>query len=283
MRSIVPTPFQTNGCAPILVRMIPQVKFHLCTPAEIAERIFSFKEEFKYGADKKYSSVYLPLSPEMVKNIINNETLTSTLKRELAVMVKKVSPFEKELIKFKRGLEKEWSTVNDTFFTMLQKECGFNWKYKVFKVGVVYGMTSHYGYKNNAYVSFYPFKEDEFFYPTFAVAEEIFHLAYWNFFEEVYGIKVDDLFDDLYKSHTNSEQFNFWQISELLPEYYLKLPVFAKFKWNLFDRETGYPWIKKMKVLTDPLWENRISFRDFVTKLHLKCGCLPHINFAFGK
>ncbi|MBI4980213.1 hypothetical protein HZC30_01490 [Candidatus Woesearchaeota archaeon] len=102
---------------------------------------------------------------------------------------------------------------------------------------------------------------------------EIFHLAYWDFFEETYGIKVDDLFDELYKSHTNSEQFNFWQISELLPEYYLKLPVFAKFKWNLFDRETGYPWMKKMKVIADPLWKRKPSFSTFIVSLHEKCGC----------
>lgn len=244
--------------------MIPQVKFHLCTPAEIAERIFSFKEELKSGADKKYFSIRIPLSSEIVQKVTTSKMLTPELKQELADFAKKAGPSKIELIRFKKELEKEWFKVNDTFFTTLQKECGFKWQYKVFKVGIVYGLASHYGFKNKAYVSFYQFKENEFFYPAFAVAEEIFHLAYWKFFEEKYGIKVDDP----YKIHFKNEQFSIWQISELLPEFYLKLPPFAKFKWTLFEREAGYPWIKKMREFANPLWKKAINFEDFVTKLH---------------
>lgn len=251
--------------------MIPRVEFYLCDLDEVAERIFSFRKEVIYGADKIFSSIHLNLTPPLISKISTETTLSHSTKQELIEVLKKQYPPQEELQFFKENLEKEWEKVNDLFFNELKKECGFQWKHKIFRVGILANLCGHYGEKNIVYVAYAPFKKNEFFYPAFVVAEEIFHLGYWDKWEQIFKIKVNDP-DDI---HCKGESFSVWHISELLPEYYLKSPAFQFFNWHKFDRVRGYPWILKIKQLADPLWRANLNFNNFILSLHRTCGCFP--------
>ncbi|MEW6408320.1 MAG: hypothetical protein AB1465_06565 [Patescibacteria group bacterium] len=251
--------------------MTPNVKFYICSLEEVAERIFSFKEEFRQKVNKNYSSIFITLTDFIKEELKTKKRMTPALKKKIVNILKKEYPTQKNLQKFKENLEKEWSKVNDLFFNSIGDKCSFKWPYKTFKIGILYGVCGHYGNKHKIYVPYADFRENEFFYPAFVIGEELFHIGYWDYFEKEFKIKIDDP----YEVHLKNEKFSIWQISELLPEYYLKSPPFRKFHWHKFNRISGYPWLEKIKKISDPLWKKNITFSAFVTRLHRKCKCYP--------
>lgn len=251
--------------------MTPKIEFYICNLEEVAERIFSFKEEFKQKVDKSHSSIFITLPTSIKMELKTKKKPSSTLKKKVVSILKKEYPSQKNLQEFKESLEKEWLKVNNIFFNEIEKRCDFKWPRRTFKVGILFGVCGHYGYKNHIYVPYAKFKKNEFFYPAFVIGEELFHLGYWDFFENLFKIKIDDP----YNIHFKDEKFSIWHISESLPEYYLKSPLFKKFNWHKFNRVSGYPWLPKIEEIINPIWKKKLTFQEFVIKTHRKCGCLP--------
>ena len=250
--------------------MMPEVTFYICDLKEVIERIFSFKKEFTQKVDKSHSSILIKLPSSFKKIIKTQKEFSLTFKKKLIHVLKKEYPSEEKLQIFKKNLEKEWFKVHDLFFKYFKKKCGFRWPYKKFEVGILFGVCGHYE-ENKIFVPYADFKENVFFYPSFVVGEELFHIGYWDFFERFFRIKLNDP----YNFHIKDEKFSIWHISELLPEYYLKTKPFTKFGWHKFNRVSGYPWLTKIKKIADPLWKKNLSFKDFFIELHKKCGCYP--------
>jgi len=110
---------------------------------------------------------------------------------------------------------------------------------------------------------------------TEIVAEEIMHIYYWNFIEKELKWKIKDPWE------VKGRKWRAWHIAELVPEYVLIEDKELKEYWlDKIDRSIGYPWIPELRKISDPIWNNKKSIKDFLIKLHRKCGCIPKMQNA---
>lgn len=249
--------------------MKSKVIFKIANEKEIMKFILDLsKEEIK---NKKF--LRLPLKKE-IKNKILSKSLNKKDKEKLEEDIKEfVSKDAEKMIFLLAKIEKHWNNnISNTFF----KEMENIMKEKINKKFICYITNIFPGTYFDNYLVTLPYyehyggkKEREM--ESFILAEEILHLIYYDLWKKIFNKKwnLKKIIDELW--HINNRKI--WKIGEIIPEYLLvQNPKFKIYGWDKIDRVKAYPWIKKFRKISDPLWENKKNFRDFIIRIHEVLG-----------
>ncbi|PIN92711.1 hypothetical protein COU61_01300 [Candidatus Pacearchaeota archaeon CG10_big_fil_rev_8_21_14_0_10_35_13] len=253
--------------------MIPEINFQVPTPEKVAEFVYSLKEslgETVEDAEENYENqeacIFIPLSKELVRRIIMSKELTDELREEISEIIRPLLNKEKEeLDKTLIKIKELWAKINKSYWKEIEKYFPglIEESYDAYLTNIVCGA---YFDGNEVTIPKYKSVNESLF--VYVMAEELLHLAYWKFWEELCGKRKEE-----FMWNSGIEGWNSWNISEAIPEYLLiNNPTFKKYGWDKFKRTNSYPWLDKIRPLLDPLWKNKKSFKEFVIKSHKVLG-----------
>ncbi len=231
---------------------MPKLYFNIANHKKSAKIIFDFKEsveeEIKRGKPFTSWSPFLLKIPEEIFNlIISKKYLAGNLKNELIKLVRKKRT---NLKPKKHFLEAKWDKIDNVFWKRVSEITGFQWKHRKYSCFVNDVTVGHYLVPNEIRIS------EHNVYP---IAEELFHLHYWDIFKEVFNSKEKYPF-------TNEKS---WLLSEIIVEYVLlEDPILSKF-WKV---KRNYDFIEKNRRILNPIWKNRKDFPSFLKKAHKAKG-----------
>lgn len=201
--------------------------------------------------DKKQNyrdNIFIELPRELIDKIVNGRL--ETVKKEIIKNIKEAHNILK-LEEVKNEIKKTWQPLNDLFFNNLKKITGFDFpfdKVMVYISEIVRGM---YSLENNVFIN--PMKNMT----SYVMAEEIFHLHYWDIFRKtIKDVKVP--------WRLSKEA---WEISEVVPEFVLTNDKFRSFKWGK-NLHRNYYFINEWKEKLLPIWKNKKNFKEFMIKIH---------------
>lgn len=255
-----------------------KLKFKVHTKEKLAEFIYDLRNSFpKENLSERNNNpcVYMNFSKGLIKEMLNSKKLTPGLKNKIVKEIK-ISKEDKEIIKkFNRELENYWyQKINNRFFNEMNKMFGKKYIQKEYICYPTNKITGSYFGKNEI-TSVINNKNknnklNEIEFACAVIAEEILHLIYWELWEKIYKIKIENI-DETF--NIQGPKWSCWHIAEIIPEYILvNNPKFEEFNWNKDNRTSGYTWIPKLKKILDPLWEESKDIRDFIIDTHKKVG-----------
>ncbi len=187
--------------------------------------------------------IFLDLSKNILKDILNPKTNFNNIKKKLIEEVKKKHNIEK-LREFKKDIEDYWTLLNDLFFNNLKITMGFDFKYKKYIVYITEIIRGSYGDKNIVYTNPLGIKTS-----AYITSEEILHLYYWD----IYGDTIKNI------KHPWKENNQVWEISEVIPEFIFTDDLFKSFGWGK-DLNRNYSFIESWKEKLQPLWDDKKDF-----------------------
>lgn len=222
-----------------------EVKFKVPSHEEIAVTIFYLVKDRK---ENYRNNIFIELPKELIDKTIDSEL--DAVIGEIIESIKEKHNIPK-LETIKKEIEEIWNPLNDLFFGNLKKITGFKFPFDeviVYITDVVRGM---YTPENKVFIN--PMKNMA----SYVMAEELFHLHYWNIFRKV--IKDVEI-----PWKINKEV---WEISETIPEFILTDDKFNPFGWGK-DLHRNYPFIKRWKDKLLPIWKSKKDFQGFMIKIH---------------
>ena len=237
------------------------VRFKIACKKEDAKFIFELKDSLKedISDNVSFSCIHIALPPDLIKELVKRKRFTEKIK--LKIIEELPSNDTKVLKKYLKRIRDRWKRVEGDFFKEIQKIFGF--RRRRFICYITKNVCGMYLNKNKIVLPYYKLKENEIIY---VIAEELLHIYYWDYMKKL-KYKIKDPWE------IKGKKWNCWHISEIIPEYLLvNNPTFFKYGWNKIKRERGYPWIPAIKNISDPIWKKSESFREFIIKLHEKCG-----------
>jgi hypothetical protein len=168
---------------------------------------------------------------------------------------------EYKLIKRKKLIEKNWSKINNIFFSEIERITENKWKYKNYKCHICAVCAGEYTIYKNSISVFAFFNKADY---LAVVAEELLHLHFWEIIKKL-KIKMR------YKDWKNFKENFYWQLSECIP---CLIFSHSNIKLKLkFGKYPGWKHIRKLFKKIKPLWEDRKSFRDFLLNSIKLCKC----------
>lgn len=148
----------------------------------------------------------------------------------------------------KKQIEKNWNKMNDSYFKKIEIITKFKWRKE-----------NYYCYLSPLDIGEYnPIKRNiiivfAFNHPKYInqiIAEELYHLHYWNYLENEFDL-------DVKKEWGKKKQ---WRLSEAVAMLILEELGF-KCGGNYWDKK-----VNKLYWKLRPFWENKESFKDFISK-----------------
>lgn len=159
---------------------------------------------------------------------------------------------EKELIRRKKLIEKNWNEINDLFFSEIERITESKWKYKSYKCHVCCVWAGRYNNYKNEITVFAFFGKSDY---LAIIAEELFHLHFWEIMKKL-KIEMKD------KDWRNFKDNLYWQFSECMP---CLIFSYSDIKLKLkFGKYPEWKHVRKLFKKIRPIWENRKNFMDFL-------------------
>lgn len=255
-----------------------RLKFRFHNKQKLAEFVWDLRNSFpKENLSERNNNpcIYINFSRGLIKDMLNSEELTPTLKNKIAKEIKISKEDIKIIRQFSKNLEDYWNKkVNNCFFNEMGKIFGYKYLQKEYICYPTNKITGSYFGKNEiTSVVNNKYKNNELNEIEFAsvvIAEEILHLIYWKLWQEIYNKKITNI-DEIFG--LEGPEWSCWHIAEIMPEYLLiNNPKFNEFRWNKDNRSSGYTWIPKLKKILDPIWNNSRNIGDFVINAHNRVG-----------
>jgi len=159
---------------------------------------------------------------------------------------------EKELIRRKNLIEKNWNKINNIFFSEIERITESKWKYKSYRCHVCCVWAGRYDNYKNEITVFAFFNKPDY---LATIAEELLHLHFWEITRKL-KIRIEE---ENLKDFKNNF---YWQLSECIP-----CLVFSHSDIKLKLKFGKYPdWKEVRKVFKKirPLWDNKRNFTDFL-------------------
>lgn len=224
---------------------MPKVIFKVPSYEDISITIYHLVKDRK---NNYRNNIFIELPRELIDKIVDNEL--GVVKEDIIKSIKDKHDIPK-LEEVKDELKKIWQPLNDLFFENLKKITGFAFPFDdvlVYISEIVKGM---YTLENKVFIN--PMKNRT----SYVTAEEIFHLHYWHVFRQlIKDVEIPWII--------NKE---FWEISEVVPEFVLTDDLFQPFGWGE-DLRRNYPFIEKWKKKLSPIWKNKKDFKEFMVMIH---------------
>ncbi len=190
---------------------MPKVIFKVPSYEDVAVTIYYLIKDKKQNYR---NNIFVELPKELIDKIVSGRL--ETVKKEIIKNIKEAHNTSK-LEEVKNEIEKTWQPLNDLFFNNLKKITGFDFPFDkavVYISEIVRGM---YSLENNVFIN--PMKNMT----SYVIAEEIFHLHYWDIFRKtIKDVKIP--------WRLSKET---WEISEVVPEFVLTDDKF-NFLFNYF-------------------------------------------------
>jgi hypothetical protein len=198
----------------------------------------------------KYPYYFYKTFPQLENN--STEEILNYFEKNREEIIKKLE--ERKLY-----IEKIWIPTNSKFFRETAKLTNFDWKFKIYECLLSCAWSGRYFFENK--VEIFAFLRDEDI--VNILAEELFHLHYWNYLEKKMNIKIDFIRKKEMLEYSESEK-NLWMLSEVvigfvLPEIGLYLNSEWFTPWWEADPKMGRLY-KKLCLF----WKSRKSFESFL-------------------
>jgi len=258
-----------------IFQKMKKVTFKIANEEEVMKFLLEFSEE----EIKNEKFISLPLDKEM-REKISKKKLSEKDKKNLKEQIRDF--MAKNMPEMKLLLEKVEVFWNKEASSEFFKEIEIITGKRVDEDFICYMTNIFPGMYFDKYLVTIPYykkykeisQEEVLSEVSFILAEEIFHLIYYDIWKGVFNKNwsLQEIVDRLWYKN----DWILWKIGEIAPQYILiENPVFKKFGWNKINRIKSYPWIIELKKISDPIWENKKNFADFIVKIHKAYNCLP--------
>ena len=170
--------------------------------------------------------------------------------------INKKSILEK-LRKRRKEIRELWKSVEKRFFEDIMNLTNFEWKFQNYKCFLSCAWAGRYFYPKNEIEIFGFLKNAD---TLNTLAEELFHLYFWDILEKKFKINVKFLDKEKY---TEKEK-KLWFLSEAVVGFVL--PEIGFYKKSLWFTPwwKADPKIKEIYISLKPFWKNRKNFTDFL-------------------
>jgi len=163
----------------------------------------------------------------------------------------------KKLDKKKKEIEALWRPVEKRFFEDITILTDFKWKFQNYKCFLSCAWAGRYFFPKNEIEIFGFLRKVD---TLNTIAEELFHLHFWNILEEKFKINAEFLDKEKY---TEKEK-KLWFLSEAVVGFVLPEIGFYKRSLWFIPWWKANPNIKEIYISLKPLWKNRTSFKNFL-------------------